>query len=145
MNNASQTAAECFSAMRLGRQRPGGSRRTDVCSNTGRSATKTTDLGCFNSHRGGMTGGGFLGRRRRDDRPPRAHQRSSASARIWSAPSTKTARPEQNKDDISGFLPDGGTGAVGDDKTQPGAPPLPPNPDNLETSIKQKEIHTVIS
>lgn len=48
---------------------------------------------------------------------------SPASARIGSAPSTKTAGLEQNKDDISGFLPDGGTRAVGDDKTKPGAPP----------------------
>lgn len=51
------------------------------------------------------------------------HIKGSPRQLVSGRPRVQTAGPEQNKDDISGFLPDGGTRAVGDDKTQPAAPP----------------------
>lgn len=108
-----------------------------------RSSTKTTYLTCLKFCHEGLTGGFQVIISRTiglSAMPPCAHQSSTSS------PSTKPS--EQNKDDISGLFPGGGTRAVSADKTQPGTtghrPPQPPNPDNSETYRTQKEIQTLI-
>lgn len=83
--------------------------------------------------------------------PPVPHQSSTASADSRSAKWAKTAGPEQNKDDISGFLLSGGSGAVSNDKLPAHImfeaqhhpsfhlPAAPPKLDNLEPHVMQEE------
>lgn len=102
-----------------------------------RSSTKaTTDLNCLKFHHEGLTGGFQVIVARTiglSAVPPCAHQSFSTSA-----PSTKAAA-EQNKNDISGFLPGGGTRSVDADKTQPGTTGTPP----LRTTTKARQFRKV--